>query len=544
MPPIKQINPTTYEVELLGKDKVEIGDRESKDFKPHIKLNRWGGECFIKVGLPIKGKRDPVIEGNKVKWIEPNLEAHLYPLEAKGQNELDGFEFEIILKKKPKTNQIVLNIETRGLRFFYQPALTQQEIDSGAVRPDNVVGSYAVYHATKGGMVDSRGKNYKAGKAFHIYRPRIEDADGKWVWGELQYTGTQLITTIPQDFLDSAKYPIRHAAGDTFGYTDAGVSFRALDDIRGYLFTGAAGTASKLTAYLEFFNPPGSTNVKAAIYLHSDSSLVEGSGDSSIASDGAAWKDFTVTPSISAVDYVLVAWAADANVRFYFDAGEDQGHRDDVAYNSWPNPATFIAEANTDKHSIYCTYTPEGPAIVEGSATGSGVGLASSSAKLDVLASALGNGIGLSQSSSYLIISGLASGEGIGLASATGQIVGIIVEGTCAGSGIGTATVQGILDILAEAGGSGVGLGSTEALIRVLAVAAASGEGLGSAEALLEIIAEALGSGEGLGIVIIEIPIFSSESGIGIERASRAGWLMKPAVYTKEPFELKTYTGE
>lgn len=48
--------------------------------------------------------------------------------------------------------------------------------------------------------------------------------------------------------------------------------------------------------------------------------------------------------------------------------------------------------------------------------------------------------------------------------------------------------------------------------------------------------------------------IFSSEVGIGIERATRAGWLMKPYVYTKEAFEqttyskdafdMKTYTGE
>jgi len=222
------------------------------------------------------------------------------------------------------------------------------------------------------------------------------------------------------------------------------------------------------------------------------------------------------------------------------------------------------ADAGDIGEAIIGAMEAVGPTIVEGSAAGSGIGLATSTAKLDVLAQALGNGIGLSQSSSYLIISGLAGGEGIGLASATGQIVGIIVEGTGAGSGVGTATAQGflvvigqaqgsgvgeatvqaILDILAEADGSGIGLGSTEALIRVLAAAAASGEGLGSAEALLEVLAEALGSGEGLGVVIIEIAIFSSESGIGIERASRAGWLMKPVVYTKNAFEQKVYTGE
>jgi len=40
------------------------------------------------------------------------------------------------------------------------------------------------------------------------------------------------------------------------------------------------------------------------------------------------------------------------------------------------------------------------------------------------------------------------------------------------------------------------------------------------------------------------VNIFSHESGVGQERASRAGWLMKPSVYTKDAFEQKTYTGE
>ncbi|MBA7473845.1 hypothetical protein ES707_09190 [subsurface metagenome] len=322
-------------------------------------------------------------------------------------------------------------------------------------------------------------------------------------------------------------------------------------------------------------------------------------------------------------------------------------------------------------------------AIITGSASGSGIGLASSSAKLDVLAQALGNGIGLSLASSYLIVPatasgagiglgagsayliipasasgngiglgvaiaklivlseasgsglgigsttgvivklGTAAGEGIGLGQATGEVVVVAVVGTGAGSGIGTATAQGILDviaqaqgsgvgeatvqaildILAEAGGSGIGLGSTEALIRVLAAAAASGEGLGAAEALLEVVAEAtgegIGSGQGQSYIIVfgngqcsgvgvgitqalldiiafalgsgigsglasaafEIFIFSTDSGVGIEatisrilasiesgsaeeRASRAGWLMKPVVYTKDAFEQKVYTGE
>lgn len=61
--------------------------------------------------------------------------------------------------------------------------------------------------------------------------------------------------------------------------------------------------------------------------------------------------------------------------------------------------------------------------IVEGSAAGEGIGLASSSAKLDILAQALGNGIGLSQSSPYLIIPASARGEGIGLGTSSPYLI-------------------------------------------------------------------------------------------------------------------------
>ncbi|GAI68440.1 unnamed protein product, partial [marine sediment metagenome] len=466
MSPIKPINETTYEVELRGGDKVEIGDRKSANFKPHLKLNRWGGECFIKVGLPTTKKIKPVIEGDKTKWVEQDREAHFYSVESKaisptkardislgyvaaermsaiydlyrkieakdlvmityqpeegmfwlvgkyslgrdlyeevidkpitrfnsenpyeamfidgntvisdlnipkGYNienlgqlfteaveevladygidiittrpgrifwdngagdkklisygedknhfvyyttlrkpsldyskyfrkprgydliglqelneivdvsinqeinqrlaeklgfnletssfttketgEIDNlslvtssgdwidnakrddclpcppspseglFEFDIVLKKKPTTNKIVLDFETQGLKFYYQPGLTPEEIDGGCTSSDNVIGSYAVYHKTQDKLLKTKaeGEKYKCGKAFHIYRPRIVDADGNAIWGELsidEKLGT-LTVTIDPAWLDRATYPVHHAAGLDFGYT-------------------------------------------------------------------------------------------------------------------------------------------------------------------------------------------------------------------------------------------------------------------------------------------------------------------------------------
>jgi hypothetical protein len=78
-------------------------------------------------------------------------------------------EYEIVLSSKPKTNVFILPFTTKELVFYYQPPLNQEldpkEYDSiteteafkdGKVavsRPENVVGSYAVYHASKSGGV-------------------------------------------------------------------------------------------------------------------------------------------------------------------------------------------------------------------------------------------------------------------------------------------------------------------------------------------------------------------------------------------------------
>lgn len=377
---IKPINDTTFEVELLGKDKVEIGDRQSLNFKPHVKLNRWGGECFIKVGLPTKAKKTPIIESGKVKWIDKDIEANLYPLEPRiviakdkdgkdvefKQNELGGFEFEIILKKKPKTNKIVLNIETQGLKFYYQPELTQEEIDEGCVRPDNVVGSYAVYHATRTPFHKSKvdAEKYKCGIAFHIYRPKITDTEGKWVWGELsinEKAGT-LTTTIPQEFLDSAVYPI--STGTTnFGYeTKGGTGLGGMNALIGLFATPAsAGNAQSITVWVNYMDD--GEKVKTALYQ----SLSYDSETEEHIHSGArvnTWYtlNFISPPSISVQEYLIAGWVGGSFSFVGNNRDPDEPGNwnvDDYTYNNWPT--TLINHPTTYELSIYCTYEAVAP---------------------------------------------------------------------------------------------------------------------------------------------------------------------------------------
>lgn len=389
--PIKRVENEAYEIKHLKVD-VEVGDRKNPSgFKPKLKMKRWGGECFLDIDFAEETTEEELEEeldgkGNitKIKWkvktATSELELEYYPLNPREfeedghtvkQLEDGGVEFNIILKNKPMTNKIVLPIKTKELKFYYQPELTQKEIDEGAFRPENVVGSYAVYHATRTNMhrTNEDAEKYKCSKAFHIYRPKIVDSDGWEVWGKLNIDESALTVTIPQDFIDNAIYPIRHAAGATFGYETLGtVGKTSLSgNIVGSIFTiTEAGTADSITAGLILFSATVTAKTKCAIYKHSDLSLVGVTEERTIAYPfPAAWYTFNFSapkPSLTAsTEYILVAWASiisgDGNPRLVYDDGDtNQGLNQVIAYNDFPNPLVPSSYADR-KHSIYCTYT-------------------------------------------------------------------------------------------------------------------------------------------------------------------------------------------
>lgn len=353
--------PGVGDVTPKEKDKYELTSTHSNykvnvdiSGSPSARIYKWEEEIYIDVSYPsvaLSPMRN--LEDNKVTWRDGDVEIHQYLVGPTEQFEGGIFEFEVILHSKPVSNKIVLDIETKGLVFYYQPTLTQQEIDNGAQRPDNVVGSYAVYHESK------RDNKYKTGKAFHIPRPQPIDADGSTVWADMLIENGQMTITIPQKFLDEAKYPIRHATGLRFGNTVAGLSADSLENqIRGLVTTGAFGTGISISAYIEVFTAAKDT--KAALYDGSDNLVTNGETDETLVATGAAhWEtfNFTLAPTLSAVTYWIAAWSESAGGGnlLYYDAGDaGDGREDAEAYNGWPNPAT--GSSNNHKRSIYVTY--------------------------------------------------------------------------------------------------------------------------------------------------------------------------------------------
>jgi hypothetical protein len=399
MNPVK-INDTTYEITLPLGDRVGIGDKDSADFKPCARLNRWGEECSLKLSIPTAEKVLPYVQGEKILWQGRDYGAEFFAA-------TDGFKFNIILPEKPGTNVFPLELGSDNLKFCYQPPLTEEfkegwseefereilvsetqvtDLDGNVLvnRPENIVGSYAVYHATKGNMhlSQAEAEKYKAGKAFHWYRPLIYDNAGHTCWGILNVdpkAGIRTVT-IPQDFLDNAVYPV--TVDDQFGYTTkcGTEASRSNTYLRGYYWASpsSSGQATSISAYIKH---AASAYLRWGLYNRPTdvpTSLVAQTAEGQITSGWDDWKtlDFASPPSITSGTNYWMAGANSANVLFYYDSvGSAYYAYGSNTYNQGDDlPSTFPSPSLSNyRWSIYCTYTPSGGGEEKtGSDTGTG----------------------------------------------------------------------------------------------------------------------------------------------------------------------------
>lgn len=386
------------EVTLGDNSQVALGGlfgAGEKEFKPDIELKRWNEVSFkLKTDKLLADKNDKTVyfEKDKVKFSSDKISFEMY------QADVENYKYVWYLNEKPNTNKVEFEIESEGLDFFYQPPLnvankdpnltcteTQCKDQDGNImmeRPEDVVGSYAVYHKANGVINDINGKDYKTGKAFHIYRPHLYDASGKEAWGDLNIDvakGTYTVT-IPQDFLDKAIFPIK--SNDTFGYTGAGASDYTIYDTRTTTVAVDApasnGTLTKLTALLKYFNNNAGCVGTAGIYAKGsdpDALLTNGATNEHVAATNPGGTptsfDFTYTtgPTVtSGGAYALAMSGNDTNggiafyVRYDTTSGSGMWYATTVySAGSLTNPYPKASLVGADNRaSIYATYTPSG----------------------------------------------------------------------------------------------------------------------------------------------------------------------------------------
>lgn len=357
------------EVKENPKDRVEVvvgDDKDPSKFQPQVKIQRWDNEVNSSIRLVLPEADEVVTQtpDEKIVIERDDLDVRMY---ERDDLEEGGFEFEIVLKEVPKSNVFEFTVNTKELDWFYQPALTQEEIDEGASRPDNVVGSYAVYHKTRGGMNDAAGMEYKVGKAFHVYRPHVVDANGSETWGtlELDEVSGILKISVDQTWLNNAIYPV--IVDPTFGYTTAGATALGpnLDTKCGTLYQlVGGGNVSKITSYSAVNG--NNINQRCGIYSQTagapDALLGSTTETSNTQNYGAAeapaWFDFTFSSAVSLTsgNYYLVEQCSVAHRMYYDTTGASRVLNSDTYSDGLSDPFGSPT-AGTERLSIYATFT-------------------------------------------------------------------------------------------------------------------------------------------------------------------------------------------
>lgn len=381
-----KLDPTTYKKVAKNNPndllEIVVGDSKQPDFKPQAKIERWDNEANISFRLketPEEMLETPVVSDKKgkVEYKKTKREAHFYEVSPNEQFPDGAFETEIILLEKPTTNVVEFTLVDKDVEYFYQPELTPEEIEDGVIRPENVVGSYAVYaKSSKKNITNS--KEYRAGKIGHVFRPRINDSAGTEVWGDLHIENGTLTVTIPQDFLDTATYPVKHAAGLTFGYTSAGAStvnlasFSNGDGRFGFAYDGVNGTIDSLSCYLSGVT----ANTKMIL------SLEDGAGANShtqivapilklkASTTSSAWNTYTASSeSVSSANRYIPNVVGDSSSLGFLETstvnwdtvgstGDSMGDNTGSANYATPSsPWGPVVTSGTQKYSMYATYT-------------------------------------------------------------------------------------------------------------------------------------------------------------------------------------------
>lgn len=350
------------------------------DLTSSITLQRWDDDVHLKVGYDMPILSTTVSDIN-FTYVGTDQDVQYNKLEPSAAFPDGGYELNVVLKTPPLTNTLTYTLDTKGLDFFYQPPLDQEEQPSKIYscnatdcfngngelithRPENVVGSYAAYYAAVTQNIEN-GKEYRTGKAFHIYRPYAVDTKGTTVWADLliDITTNTFTIAIPQQFLDEAIYPV--LVDPTFGYTSSGAS-------------NAGGTGPVLTNFTTNNEGGTITNISTncntyfgttqsmgnAIYNTSgaalpDARLATDAGD--VVITGTGWFTTNVSVNITANTVYWLGYFLNASsiLGIAYDsstAGNEQSRTD--AFETWPDPFGTPTFSLARKVSIYATYIP------------------------------------------------------------------------------------------------------------------------------------------------------------------------------------------
>lgn len=351
-------------VEIIGEERVEAKQIENRIETTFPWKDQNGLKVVVDLGEPTIGER---VKDKRKKEVVTEVVDF-------GDG---GFKVDIILNEKPDTNRFCYVIEgAENYDFFYQPALTKEEIANGAFRPPEIEGSYAVYHKTLAN------NEYKTGKVMHIPRPQVWELgneENTKEWAELSYADGQLCVAVRQGFLDDATYPVR--VDPTFGYTSIGASLEDIANRDGGIDTRAgsastlseAGDVTAISAALRL-DSSTDTTTSSKVFINQQDNPSSGNHTQSLAIERtnvsltatATWIDYTGAASLGSGSYILSVLGRGSTVGFgrtiylSYDSVAATWYREAQTYTSPESPWVTSAQAGDRRHSIYATYTASG----------------------------------------------------------------------------------------------------------------------------------------------------------------------------------------
>ena len=177
----------------------------------------------------------------------------------------------------------------------------------------------------------------------------------------LAYGSTNDLYVNDGGYMSFHAYASSFSGSTTLGLTSIGTATASIENtIRGSSFNiPGSGRVENISVYIEL---SGASNrlVKTAIYSEAHGFIAE-TEQKTIPSTG--WYNFSFAdpkPVLTAnTNYILVAWSDSGigSVLLHYNSGSsNQGHRSSRNYDNWPSSVSF--SHNTDRYSIYCTYSP------------------------------------------------------------------------------------------------------------------------------------------------------------------------------------------
>lgn len=289
-----------------------------------------------------------------------------------------SLKIERVFSTKPTTAPKYKLAFSQGVQFFYQGELTPEEIADGCSRPDNVVGSYAVYCDKQGHFKNPDGStkvNYGCGKIGHLYAPYWTDSSGKKIKGTQEIQGNILTFALPpHEWIDSAVLPI--TLDPDVGYAEIGGSTYSLSADRRTALISTGTTSGEVQKMFVYWKCSASAGRAVAMGLFTDDSGTPDSlviGEEKSSQQANTWEDleefdvsgdaYSVTAS---TDYHIGLQGYDESwgtpgygVTLYYDSVTPA----DNHYSAWADPwgtITWYASGLDYRYSSYIQIADSG----------------------------------------------------------------------------------------------------------------------------------------------------------------------------------------